>query len=458
MITFAVGRALGQLPGRWRAALLAPFLVLCLWPRPAAADGGVLTLGGALRATAARSQAAVAAGLDVDAAREATNRVKAAYLPSLSISGGWYARDNPVVAIFGDFAVPTTQKNFVVGDVSLTQLVWDGGRRSAARSASEQGEAAVAARGRAEVLGAQLEALNAYLTVLVLRAQRGVVEQRVASLEAHLREARDLYDQGQVARSDVLATEVRLRSVRDRIPELDDGAAVAAEALSRLVGNAPGETVVLEDALPAPRPLPQGAEALRPLAAARSPRLVALRARLEAERQAADLKRREDFPSLFAQASHTYQQNEYLEYPHANVLFVGVSWSAWDGGARAADRRKADLGAERTSKEIADAEKAVAIEVDRASRELDQALREAGTAEENSAAAAETLRIVEDQYRAGVARSTEVLDAETVLAESRFAAVSQRYAAYFRQGVLLGLADLDLPSFFEGAGPAGEEK
>ena len=57
-----------------------------------------------------------------------------------------------------------------------------------------------------------------------------------------------------------------------------------------------------------------------------------------------------------------------------------------------------------------------------------------------------------------MARSTEVLDAEAALAENRFASVSQRYAAYLRQGVLLAFADLDLPAFFEGAGPAGEEK
>lgn len=458
MTTFAAGRAPVHLSGRWRAALLAPLLVLSLSARPGAAGDDVLTLAQALRVTAARSQAAVAAGLDVDAAREATNRVKASFLPSISVSGGWFARDHEVVAVFGTVEVPTTQKNFFVGEISATQLLWDGGRRSTSLSASARTEQAAEARGHADVLGAQLEALNAYLTVLALKAQRGVVEQRVASLEGHRREARDLYEEGQVARSDVLGTEVRLRTVRDRLPQLEDGAAVATEALNRLMGSGPGEPVAFPASLPPPRPLPHDAAALRRFAAERNPRLLALRARLDVERKTAELKRREEYPSVFAQASHTYQENEYLSYPNANVLFLGLSWSAWDGGARAAARRQADLAAEKTEREIEDVTKSLGIEIDRADRELAQALREAATAEENAAASAETLRIVEDQYRAGVARSTEVLDAEAALAENRFASVSQRYAAYLRQGVLLALADLDLPAFFEGAGPAGEEK
>ncbi len=420
----------------------------------------VVTLAEALQAAADRSQASIAAGLDLASAREATNRAKAPYWPSVSVSGGWQGRDHEVVAVFdtpfGVLSAETTQKNFFVGDFSATQLLWDGGRRSSALKASQSGEEATLMRGRADVLAAQLETLSSYLRILVLKAQRRVVEQRVMSLKEHLREAKDLYEQGLVARNDLLGTEVRLRNVEDQLGQIDNGQAVATAALNRLMGRDPSEAVLLPASLPASPPLPETVSDLRKRLAERSPVLRALRAREESERRTADLRRREDLPNLFAKASHEYQQNQYLSYPQSNVLFLGLNWSIFDGGARHAGRRQADLAVEKTKAEIDDVRRGLEIEIERTSRDYDQALRESSTARSNTVAAEENLRIVEDQYKAGLARTTDVLDAEATLAESRFAVANQHYTAYLRQGALLGAAGVDLVSFFGGVAASKE--
>jgi len=456
----ALRRAAG--PARLSVAL-AMIVSVSLGALPLRAEdrpSPVLSLADALRAAAERSQASVAATLDVASAREATNRARAAYWPAVSVSGGWFGRDHEIVAVFdtpsGVLAAETTQKNFFVGDISATQLLWDGGRRSAALKASTSGEEAVEIRGRADVVAAQLDTLSSYLRVLVLKAQHKVVEQRVTNLEGHLREAKDLYEQGLVARNDLLGTEVRLRNVRDQIGQIENGAAIAAAALNRLMGRDPAETVLLPDSLPAPPPLPEPVPDLRRRLAERSPVLGALRARQESERRVADLRHREDLPSLFAKASHGYQQNQYLAYPQSNVLFLGLNWSIYDGGARNAGRRQADLAVEKTEHEIDDVRRGLEIEVERTGRDYEQSLRETVTARSNSAAAEENLRIVEDQYRAGLARTTDVLDAEAILAESRFAVANQHYTAYLRQGALLGAAGVDLVPFF-GAATASRE-
>ena len=411
-----------------------------------------ITLSEALEAAAERSHASAAARLDVESAREATRKARAAYLPSFGVSGGWFGRDHEVVATFdtpfGAIAAETTQKNFFVGDVTLSQLLWDGGRRSSALKASRMGVEAAAMRGRVDILGAQLEALSAYLRILVLKAQRRVVDQRVANLEGHLREARDLYDQGLVARNDLLGTEVRLRTVKDQLGQIENSVAVSAEGLNRLMGRDPGEPIVLPDSLPTPPALTETLEEMKRRLSDRSPALLALVARLGAESQTAELRRRDDLPNLFARASHEYQQNQYLAYPQSNVFFVGLSWTAFDGGARDALRRQADLAVEKTEHEIRETRRVLEIELDRTFRDYEQALREASTARSNTAAAEENLRIVSDQYRAGLGRTTEVLDAESVLAETRFAVASQHYTAYLRQGSLLGAAGLDLVPFF----------
>jgi outer membrane protein TolC len=169
------------------------------------------------------------------------------------------------------------------------------------------------------------------------------------------------------------------------------------------------------------------------------------------------MRKADSYPTLIAQASHTYQQNRYLLYPNANFLLLGLNWQAYDGGIRQANVREAEIAVAKTQQEIADLHRQLAIRVDRAYLDYLQALREAVTAETNVKASEENLRIVEDQYKAGLAKSTDVLDAESTLAESRFALVNQHYNAYLKQGTLLAVADEDLPTFYANLIPRRQE-
>ena len=424
---------------------------------PPTTSPSVLTLSGALTEIGERSTAAVTAGLDRDAAREGTRRARAPYLPNVSLSLGHVDRDNEVVAVFGPLNAPTTQKDFFTGELDATELLWDGGRRSSQVKASQSLELATAKLGEANVSAAQIQGLAAYLQAMLARAQRRVVAQRTTSLEDHLRVARDLLDQGVVARNDVLETEVRLRTVQDQASQVDNSEAIAVQALNRLLGREPSGPLVLPAALPAPPPLPASLEDLKRRAGDGNQTLLALRARLQAEEAAVTARKADDYPTLIAQLSHTYQENRYLLYPNANVLFLGASWEAYDGGVRRSQVRAAEIEARKTREEIADLERQLGTQVEQAYRDYLQALKEGTTAETNVSASEENLRIVADQYKAGLVRTTDVLDAESVLAESRFSLASQHYNAYLKEGVLLAATGADLPAFFAGVTPNGTE-
>jgi outer membrane protein len=417
-----------------------------------------LTLAEALREIAARSTAAVTAGLDLDAAREGTKRARALYLPGVSLSAGHLNRDHEIIALFGTLQAPTTQRDFFTGELDATELLWDGGRRSSAVKTSQSLEIATAKQGEADVRAAQLQGLGSYLEVLAFKAQRKVVDQRTASLEEHLRVAQNLFDQGVVARNDLLETEVRLRTVQDQASNVDNGEAVALQALNRLLGRSPGDPLVLPAALPSPPPLPASLAELKQRTADENQQLLALNARLKAEEAAVTARKAESYPTVIAQLSHSYQENQYLLYPNANVLFLGLSWEAYDGGVRRANLRVAELTVARTRQQVTDLRRQLEIQVEQAYRDYLQALKEASTAETNVKASEENLRIEEDQYKAGLARTTDVLDAESVLAESRFSLVNQRYNAYLKQGVVLTVTGEDLATFFANVTPKGQEQ
>ena len=62
------------------------------------------------------------------------------------------------------------------------------------------------------------------------------------------------------------------------------------------------------------------------------------------------------------------------------------------------------------------------------------------------------------EFGSGLARSTDVLDAESTLAESRFTLVNQHYNAYLKQGALLTIVGEDLPAFYANLVPTRQER
>jgi len=320
----------------------------------------------------------------------------------------------------------------------------------AAVDAAQQREEAVRAVGRADLQQSQLDALDAYLGVLELAGSTRVLKQRLEALHAHLDVAKDLYAQGLTARNDLLETEVRLRQIEDSQAALEHRRQVALQDLNQRLGRDPQAGAMFPDSLPGPPPLPGDRDSLLTTASEGNAFLRAAALQLAAGRAAAQLARRAWWPTLFVGAYHAYTENSYLVYPHLNAVLAGVTWDVFDGGSRSADTQRAEAAVTVAARDHLETQRAVVVAVDSAWRRWDQAQREERTACANVAASTENLRIVTDQYKAGVARSSDVLDAEALLAQSRFDVVTRHYAIYAAQASLLVAAGWDLVDFYAG--------
>ena len=417
---------------------------------------GTLTLSAALRAVVSGSHAADVARLEVAQAREGTRAVRSSELPSIGLTGGFIDRDSEIVAVFGPFVAPLGGDTYWQYQASARYLLWDGGVRTASIEAARATEGVAQEAGAASVIQAEIEGLDAYLQAMGVRARRRAIARRIAAVTSHLSEVQNLFAQGMVARNDLLETQVRLRQVQDQDLAAGDDEAAAVRRLARLMGRNPSVQLVLPEALQPPPPLRWAEAQLLQMALEHSPEIRVLEAKLKAAERRAELARRDGMPQVFAQLSHTYEENPYLLYPNANVAFVGLDWSIFDGGARAAKRRRAGLASATVRRDLQEAKRRVSNQIDTAYRAFRRALREAQTAKKNVAAAAENLRIEEDQYKAGMVRTTDVLDAEALLAASRFELIARHMSAYARQGRLLALAGRDLAAFYRGVSGTGE--
>jgi outer membrane protein TolC len=124
------------------------------------------------------------------------------------------------------------------------------------------------------------------------------------------------------------------------------------------------------------------------------------------------------------------------------VAGLSLTWTLFDGGARAADRREA-------SARVAEAEAARAAASTRARDEVRcarVAIRSAranlAKAEQQLSLARESQRLVEDSFRAGQASSLEATDANAALNTAELAVVNERLAADLSALKLLRAAGL----------------
>ena len=443
----------------------ATLLVLGL---PALA-GEPLTLAQALRQAGATSLPAEAARLSLAAAREDEARARSPYWPELQVQGGYRLLDQRPGLLsqpislgplqIGSFQTPpivvppqvfpTEDRRSWQYRVSLQYLVWDFGRRDRTLAAAREGVAGTGFQGGAEVRRAQGEAAARYLALLDLKAQRRVLRQRQAALEGHRTAVQALFEHGVVARNDLLRTEVALRRVADAERALDAAEASAREALNVALGRPATEPLDLPGDLAGPPELPWDEAACRAKATEAHDAVRALAAKVRALDQRTSALRRDRLPVVVAEASHTYAQNPYLAHEHENALFLGLSWKIFDGGGRTARADQSEAESARARRELLEVRRQAGAGAAAAYRAYRQALREAATAETNARAAEENLRIVTDQYAEGLLRTTDVLDAESVLAESRSAQAERRYRAFAQQAALLALLGEDLPAFYE---------
>lgn len=427
--------------------------------------GTPLTLPAALREAERASFRAEDARFAEALARDETAQIKALYLPELNAGFGHLNLDHtrellsPSMTLgpfpgLGSISVPSWATGIAESSswrykVGVQYLVYDFGRRGKALAATRAKEEATSASGQAEVHRLQAEVTARYMALLDAKARKRVLAQRRIALKDHLKTVQDLLKQGIVARNDYLRTEVALRGVEDADGAVDAAYANALETLNLALGREPRTAADLPDVMSAPPPLPWDEGAIRTRAVENNETVRALQAKVKALDEQTALRKADFLPNVVAEAAHTYEENRFLVHPHENSLTVGLAWKVFDGGARAAKARQSATEAARARRELQETQRTVEVGAVAAMRNFQQALREVETARDNVASAEENLRIVEDQYREGMVRSTDALDAEAVLAESRSSLSGKHYRAYAEQAALLALLGEDLAGFYE---------
>ena len=372
-------------------------------------------------ARVAELQARVDAAAAVQAARGA------AALPIVAVVGG-YTRTNHV----DEFAIalPNQPVRLLYPDapdnyrarLDLQWPIYSAGRVAAlARAAGAERDAATfdVAAARLDI---RLEAVRAFWALITARQTEAVIARALAALDAHLADLRSRLGQGLIPPNEVLTAEAQRSRQQLLAIEVRNLRGVATADLRRAIGDDSGR-----DIEPVEQVEPPSEPASTPdLAQARQqrPERQALSSRTEAARERELAAARAGRPQVGIAAGYDYARPNPRIFPRLDAwrdswdASVNVTWSLWDGGRRDAERAEAAAGTRALLARTTEFDRQLAFELVQRRLDVNSTLAALAAADDGVRAAVEAHRVLGERFAAGVATSTDVLDAQTAVLQA----------------------------------------
>jgi outer membrane protein TolC len=352
----------------------------------------------------------------------------AALRPLAALEAG-YTRTNHV----DEFGVVRPNNEFVViypdipdnyrTRVGAQWLLYDGHRRESLER-SARSDARVASQDT-DVLrqDLRLEITRAYWALVMAIESSRVLNESLTRVEAQLQDVRNQLEAGLIPPNDVLSVEAQ-RS-RQQMLSIQASATrdVAQAALGRLIGVPPGTAVeprIPDTLVPEAGAIDVLVAEARQNRRERNSLIEGITAAEERQRAAAA----GSGPTIAANGGVDYANPNPRIFPRAGVwqpawdASINLNWPLFDGGRTKAEVAEAAAGVRAARARLAEFDTILEVEVRQRWSELGAARAAIVAAEDAVRAATEARRVAGERFAAGVATSTDTLDAQVALLQA----------------------------------------
>lgn len=276
----------------------------------------------------------------------------------------------------------------------------------------------------------------AYYTWLRARGAVGVAEQSLAVARAHQKDAENQFSVGNASKADVLRAQTQVAAAELAVERAKSGVAIT-ERQVRVAMHVKDEEVLTPaetlDAQVAPAPT-----SLRPLVAEaqeKRPEIKSIDKNAESARKLADVQRAGRYPVLSGFGDVTYANPNQRRFPQTQEWFptwslgAQISWSPNDiltanAGGSDAEARAAALDAQRSA-----TRDGIEVEVTQAYQGIIEADAAITSTQRQLESAVEGYRVARELFNNGRGTATTLIDAEIVLAQTRFDFLNARVDA-----------------------------
>jgi outer membrane protein len=410
--------------------LIIAVLALAAWERAASAQTIPLTLDDAIARALNASPRVAEQQAREEGARAAAEGAAAAARPQLALQAG-YTRTSHV-DVFG-IPQPDGRLRIVYPDIpdnyrtrlDASWTLYSGGRLGKLTDAAHA-EAEAAAQDLASVKAdLRLEVTRAYWNAITSADAAAVVDQALGRIDAHLKDLRARLTAGLIPPHEVLAAEAQRSRQQVLVIEARHSAELALADLRRLIVLDPAARVELTTALALPdAPAPGDLDAQITRAKASRPERAALEQRIEAAAARVAAAQASARPAVAVNGGVDYGRPNPRIFPRSDRwqdswdVSINASWALWDGGRRAAEAGSAVAVERALRARLAEFDSLVALEIRQRRLDLDAGIAAARAAADGVRSATEARRVLGERFSAGVATSTDVLDAQVALLQA----------------------------------------
>jgi len=428
-----------------RRILVSLGLALLVSGTPSAGAQDVLTLDAAVAAALAGNPRLAAAHAGAAEAEAGADAAGATRLPRVVFGESWQRSNQPVFA-FGallnaraftaaDFDVARLNRpggtSVFRAAMAVEQVLFDGGRTGGAVDAAEAGATAAAASARAAMADTALAVTQGYGRLLEaergLRAAGAAVD---AAVEDRQRAERRR-DAGTATDADVLLLAVHEADVRQQAIALAGDVDVRRAELNRLMGAPLDATFTTADPS-LPPTLTLDLAALQAEAEGHRPEIERAAAMVAAAEADARQARGGWWPAVTAQAGYELNGLSFGTRSPSWIVGADLRWSWSTGNDTGAAARGAAHGVTRARAEADDVRASVRLDVLTALRALESAEARQAVGRAAADLARESQRIIRNRYEAGLAATTDVLQAAAAVLDAErqsAAALADRLSA-----------------------------
>jgi len=263
-----------------------------------------------------------------------------------------------------------------------------------------------------------------YFSILKAEKIRDVAAQAVEQLKSHRNVAQNFFSVGLIPKNDLLTAEVQLANGTQNLLRAENDVDLAKAQFNTVLRRDINEPVEIEDIL-SYEPFTKDITECLKTALEQRPEISALVLRSDAAKKGVDLARSEYFPSLNLVGNYS----KYGEAPDVagtpfrdpeNWYVMAVAnWNFWEWG-RTRHRVGASLSREiQTADALTGLRDRVALEVKNAYLGMKEAEKRISVSRAAIGQAEENYRINQERYREHIATSTDVIDAQILLARAR---------------------------------------
>lgn len=388
-----------------------------------AISADVLTLSDGLRLSIENSRVLKMAGYEEAVSEAETLVSRSKMLPAINASLGQTSLAHQPAAIFGQQTVPVSEKNFLAYSLSIQQTLYDFRGNASKYEASKM----ILNTKKLDTIRIRnlvaIDFVLIYLELLESEKMLSVAEKEVERLESHLRNAKNMYEEGVITKNDLLQAEVRISDARQKLLTAKNLRTITAARLNNAIQRPLNAEIQVMEIQSASLDLSDmEIEKAWETAVSQRAEIKIVDEILKSLGLEEESRRSEYFPRLFVKGGYDYTENRYQLHQGNWSLTLGMSINLFSGGSTRAEVSKIENQKLKLLEQRSKLTDEIKVEVEKYMLDAKTAKERVYMATGVVQQAEENLRINRLKYEEGVGTATDVLDAVSLLtiAETNF--------------------------------------